>query len=431
MFFSIFTPTHKPDYLIDTFNSLLRQSDHDWEWVVVPNGGCIIPAALRQHPQVRIVTPPDYLGKLGVGGLKRFACEQSRGEWLVELDHDDFLAPHALARIRQAAKESGAGFIYSDFSNFYPNGTCQVYDAAFGWENYTTRLDGREFTAMRAFPVDPSGLAAIFFTPNHVRAWRHDVYRQVDGHDPLLPVCDDYELVLRTYLAGVTFHHIPECLYFYRLQEDGGNTFLERNREIQERQQQIANQYLYRVIAEWCRRETLPMLDLGGAHNSPEGYTSVDVADADICCDIRYGLPLPDNSVGCIRAWDFLEHIPACGSVACQHGADGGPRCTVGVMNEIYRVLVPGGWLISRTPSTEGRGAFQDPSHASFWNPNSFWYYTRREQAGYLRGVTCRFQANRVWQAFPSPWHEQNHILYVFADLVALKGQRQAGICEI
>ena len=123
------------------------------------------------------------------------------------------------------------------------------------------------------------------------------------------------------------------------------------------------------------------MLDLGGGHNSPPGYLSVDIANGDVVCDVRRGLPYPDASVGCVRAYDFLEHMPRCVDSSCRHGDDGGLRCAVGVMNEIYRVLVPGGFLVSRTPSTDGRGAFQDPTHVSFWNQNSFWYYTRREHA--------------------------------------------------
>ena len=173
------------------------------------------------------------------------------------------------------------------------------------------------------------------------------------------------------------------------------------------------------------------MIDLGGRLGRPPGYLGLDYFDGDICCDIRRGLPFADASIGCIRAYDFLEHIPHCRDSACRHGAHGEPLCTVGMMNEIYRVLVPGGWLISRTPSTDGRGAFQDPTHCSFWNLNSFWYYTRREQAQYVAGITCRFQATRLWQAFPSDWHRTHNIPYVYADLVALKGQRQPGVTEI
>jgi len=238
--------------------------------------------------------------------------------------------------------------------------------------------------------------------------------------------------VCRTYLTGAKFHYIPECLYLYRLLPDGQNTYLQRNAEIQQKQQEVSNRYVYDLIAEWAKRMGLPMLDLGGATGCPPGYKSVDLRNADIVCDIRYGLPLADNSVACIRAYDFLEHVPTCRDSTCDHGADGkSPKCVVGLMNEVYRVLAPGGWLVSRTPSTDGRGAFQDPTHVSFWNPNSFWYYTRAEQAKYVPGIRCRFQGTRIWQTFPTEWHKTHNILYVYADLVALKGQRQPGICEI
>jgi len=45
-------------------------------------------------------------------------------------------------------------------------------------------------------------------------------------------------------------------------------------------------------------------------------------------------------------------------------------------MRETHRCLSPQGWLLSQTLSTDRRGAFQDPTHVSFWNSNSFWYYT-------------------------------------------------------
>lgn len=429
--FSVFTPTHNARFLSDTFQSLLQQSRSDWEWVLVPNNGAVIPEYIQAHPQVRVVPAPDWVARLGVGALKRFACEHCAGDWFVELDHDDFLMPEALAEIAIAA-EAGAGFVYSDCANFRSDFSSETFDPAYGWESYEVEFAGVTYTAMRSFPANASSLHQIYYAPNHVRAWRRDAYQQSGGHDSSLPVADDHDLVCRTYLAGVPFKHIEKCLYLYRLIDGGENTYIQRNAEIQARQQAVSDRYLYSLIQEWARRESLPMFDLGGAHNCPPGFQSVDLAGADVNCDIRYGLPFASNSVGCIRAFDFLEHIPTCVDSACNHGADGvSPRCVVGVMNEIYRVLAPGGWLVSRTPSTDGRGAFQDPTHVSFWNPNSFWYYTRREQARFVPGITARFQAVRIWQSFPTEWHKTHNILYVHADLVALKGQRQPGIKEI
>ncbi|MCS6995956.1 MAG: glycosyltransferase [Casimicrobiaceae bacterium] len=432
-FFSVFTPTHRPLYIEDAYRSLCQQTDTDWEWVLLLNGGvrtADLPSALISDPRVRIEVAPDWLSNQGVGALKRLACERARGQWLVELDHDDFLMPQALSCIREAAGR-GAEFVYSDFANFRHDGTCEVYDHRYGWQHYSIEFAGRNYTAMRAFEPTPSSLHLIFYAPNHVRAWARETYLRAGGHDPLLPVADDHDLICRTYLTGARFHHIPECLYLYRLQPDGSNTYLQRNAEIQARQQAVSNRYVYALIQEWCRREGLLMLDLGAAHNPARGFLSLDLQNAQVRCDLLRGLPFADSSIGCVRAYDFLEHIPHCHNSRCSHDpAPGRDLCTVGLMNEIYRVLVPGGWFISRTPSTDGRGAYQDPTHCSFWNPNSFWYYTRAEQARFVPGIRARFQSARIWQDYPTDWHRQHNILYVYADLVALKGQRQPGLIE-
>ena len=47
-------------------------------------------------------------------------------------------------------------------------------------------------------------------------------------------------------------------------------------------------------------------------------------------------------------------------------------------MNEIWRICKPDALVDIRVPSSDGRGAFQDPTHVSFWNINSFHYYTRQ-----------------------------------------------------
>ena len=70
-------------------------------------------------------------------------------------------------------------------------------------------------------------------------------------------------------------------------------------------------------------------------------------------------------------------------------------------------------------PSTDGRGAFQDPTHVSFWNSNSFWYYTKREQAQFI-GEPVKFQLNRISNYFPTDWHKFHNILYTKAHLVKL-----------
>lgn len=419
MKFSIFTPTHDAKHLLEAYNSLAAQTHKDWEWVVVPNNGAKLADDMLSDTRIRILPAPPWLS--GVGAFKRFACSQCEGDYLVELDHDDMLLPTALEKIAK----TGAQFIYSDAAQFRANGEYQLFGKEYGWEHYSQREGDKVHQCNRSFEVNASSMHQIFYAPDHLRAWSKDIYDKVGGHDSNLGVCDDFDLVIRTYLAGATFQHIEECLYLYRIKDDGSNTWLKRNAEIQTKQQELSNKYTHALVHEWCKREDLSKYDFGSGPTPAPGFVGVDLClGEDVWAWFR---GRADNSVGCIRAYDFLEHIPHCRDSACTHNG----RCTVRLMNEIYRVLVPGGWLLSATPSTDGRGAFQDPTHCSFWNSNSFWYYTRQQQRQYVPGITARFQGTRIWQEHPSAWHKEHNLLYVYADLVALKGQRQPGICEV
>ena len=422
MRFSIFTPTHKADYLLDVFESLTKQTFNDWEWVLIPNGKkIIIPNAIRAHPQVRIIPAPKGLNKKGIGALKQFACSQCAGDYLVELDHDDLLTPDALEVIHATAINTGAGFIYSDFSNFYPNDTCQVFGNAYGWQHYPVQVADREYTAMRAFATNPSSLHQIYYAPNHVRVWSREAYLKTGGHDPKLHVVDDHDLLCRTYLAGVEFAHIPQCLYLYRLQANDQNSYLQMNADIQTLQHEVANKYIYQLVMEWCRRNAYPMVDLNQTAMIP-GFITLPSSH-----DFKNGIPLPDNSVGCIRAYDVLQQVRACQGHDCDHGTDGEDLCIVGIMNEIYRVLVPGGWLFCGVPASE---ITRNPVQM-VWNNHSFLHFTDQNHAKYIQGLQCRFQESRIWQAYASDWHEQNDRPHIYANLVALKGQEQPGIISI
>ncbi len=115
-------------------------------------------------------------------------------------------------------------------------------------------------------------------------------------------------------------------------------------------------------------------------------------------------------------------------------------------------MLAPGGFFLIRVPSTTGpmirtpamdggdfhwvasagRGAFQDPTHVSFWNENSFLYYTRSAQARYVPRITARFQVARLRTFYPDDHCAQNAIPYVEAHLIALKdGYSPMGLVEI
>ena len=105
-------------------------------------------------------------------------------------------------------------------------------------------------------------------------------------------------------------------------------------------------------------------LGCGSRKKNPDwfGIDCQDFAGVDLRCDCNKPIPLDDNCADEIHATDFLEHVYN--------------DKRIHIMTEIWRLLKPGGLLISSTPSTDGRGAFQDPTHYAFWNENSFMYFT-------------------------------------------------------
>ena len=107
-------------------------------------------------------------------------------------------------------------------------------------------------------------------------------------------------------------------------------------------------------------------LNLGSGYRPQEGFINIDnraEVSPDLVCDITQPLPFADSSVDYVRAHDILEHIPL--------------GKTHQVIEEIYRILKPGGIFESFTPDAEfGQGAYQDPFHLSFWVEQSWHYYS-------------------------------------------------------
>ena len=402
---SVIIPFHKKDspFLKESIESVQKQIFQDWEIVLVPNGEAL-GSDLSEYagdPKIRVVPfkeKTDYIGK-----IKHFAFMQGSGEILFELDYDDILTSDALLECADAFEDPKIVFVYSNSAEF-KDGTWEPqtdYNSAYGWQYRDKEIDGHKFREAVSFEPSPASISLIFFAPNHFRAWRRDFYHEIGGHNQDLRVCDDQELVIRTYLTSPEgMKHIDKLCYLYRISDS--NIYLKLIKEIEQGTWALYNQYIYALVEKWCDTFGYRKIDIGGRFECPEGYESVDLKDADIKADLKKKWPFKDNSIGLIRAHDILEHLPD-------------QRHT---MQEIYRVLVPGGWLLSQTPSTDGRGAWQDPTHCSFWNQNSFWYYTRAEQAKFIDNKSVRFQVRKLNTEFLNEWCQRHNIPYVVAHLV-------------
>jgi SAM-dependent methyltransferase len=140
----------------------------------------------------------------------------------------------------------------------------------------------------------------------------------------------------------------------------------------------------------------LKRLDFGCGPHPREGFEGVDVRSFDgkvtHVLDLRKPWPWKDGSVAEAHASHFVEHLTASERVH--------------FVNELYRVLVPGGKCTIITPNWSSCRAYGDVTHQ--WPPVSeFWYYYllkewRAINAPHNDGYTCDFDATWGWSLHPS-----------------------------
>ena len=399
MKFSIITPSHKyQTYFDELYASIANQTYSNWEWIVYLNGEFQkdqLSTEILLDERVKIYE--DRSNNTNIGYIKNKAFHLGTGDVLVEVDHDDILVETCLEELSKAYENEEYGFVYSDNAIYHMTDKFIPYTSNNGWTYKDFEWNGMKLISMNAFKPTSHSLSYIWYAPDHVRSWRKDLYVQLGGHDVNLPICDDHELMIRTYL-NTKMYHIPKTLYIYRI--TGDNSYLQRNKDIQIKTKELFNEYAQRLAEYDADQKGLLKIDIGGGLYSRKGYKTFDQEGADVICDLNDGIPLPDNSVGVINASHIIEHL----------------RDPIKTMREIHRVLVHGGWAFIEVPSTDGRGAWQDPTHISFWNENSFWYYTRQQQAQFIRNKTIRFQDFRL----DTIWWD-NNIAITNAWLVANK----------
>ena len=113
-------------------------------------------------------------------------------------------------------------------------------------------------------------------------------------------------------------------------------------------------------------------LDIGCGRNVQPGFVGIDMLDepeVDIVWDLEdIPWPLPDESVLVAIASHVIEHI---------NPVKGG---FLKFMDEVWRVLKPGGEFAIVTPHGSSQGYLQDPTHCNPCNENTFFYFTPDHQ---------------------------------------------------
>lgn len=404
---SVFTPVHAASapFLREAYDSLLAQTV-DWEWVILPNNGGYIPPEIRGDYRVRVISAPLLKG---IGALKHHACMNCQGDQLLEFDADDLLAPTALEECAKAFENPAVQMVYSNCVEFDDKTWVPSlgYSPVYGWQYRVTTFRGHKLLEAVAWPATYQSMRRVLWSPNHLRAFRSSAYKEVGGHDPKLALGDDFDLLCRFYVkyGQAGFRHIDRPLYFYRVHE--ANTVKTQNQALQVQMNKLYLDYIESMAFRWTKDNGLLAVELGAGINPSRNhpYLTVDLHGAELDADLREEWPFLDGGVGIIVARHVIEHLPD----------------TIHFFNEAYRVLAPGGLLMLEVPSVvdaEGKvglGSFRDPTHKSFFCPDTIRYFTQKRFAQFIPAYKGRFQESRI-----ELWNMEPNCPVISAELIRL-----------
>ena len=130
---------------------------------------------------------------------------------------------------------------------------------------------------------------------------------------------------------------------------------------------------------ENSNRENRVVINIGCGSRKGPGHIGLDRyrdSAADVLAELNRGLPFATGSVDEIVAEHVLEHVPD----------------LVALMEEIYRVLAPGGLLRLEVPYFAHPDAWRDPTHVRFFTWESMDYFIDEMKPAVYTGVNFNYR---------------------------------------
>jgi len=237
--FSAFTTSYNSyNKILRAYNSLLKQTLLDWEWIILDDSPTnehfeFLLDKFKQDNRIRLYKRAQNSGN--IGNVKNEAVSLCRGKYVLELDHDDEIMPF-LFKDSAGFFDSNPdyGFIYMDFFNIYENGNNFFYGdfISKGYGAYYTQKYENKWIYVYITPnINNITLSSLTCCPNHPRIWRKSVLLECGNYSEFLPICDDYEILLRTCI-NTKVAKFTKIGYIQYMNEGNNNFSLIRNAEI-------------------------------------------------------------------------------------------------------------------------------------------------------------------------------------------------------
>lgn len=199
--FSVVTPVYDPPapVLRAMLRSVSEQTFGDWQHCLVddrstsPHVRDILDDAAASDPRVRVAYRSD---NGGIVAASNDALAMATGEFVALLDHDDELAPHALAAMDEAiTARPDVDYLYSDEDKI---------DEA-----------GRRHSAFFKPAWSPERFRTQMYTC-HLSVLRRALVEEVGGFRAEFDGSQDWDLILRVTERARQVVHLPDLLYHWR-----------------------------------------------------------------------------------------------------------------------------------------------------------------------------------------------------------------------
>lgn len=238
--FSIFTTCFKSyDYIDTAYESIKRQTLIDWEWVIMDDTPedkhfTFLKEKLSSDNRVRLYKRDRNSGN--IGNVKNEVISLCRGKYILEMDHDDEILNNCLRDAYDIFQtDEQIGFVYGDTIHLYRNGTnfkysdfiCKGYGGY-----YMEKIKGNWVYVYNTPNINNITLSHLVCLPNHPRIWKRSVLMELESYSEFLPICDDYEILLRTCCSEYKVAKNNKAQYIQYMNEGGNNFSNIRNKEI-------------------------------------------------------------------------------------------------------------------------------------------------------------------------------------------------------
>ena len=202
-FFSVIIPTYnRKEFLKKAINSVLEQTEKDWELLIVDDGSSDGSQPLKEEIAKEEIAKEEiakakeekagqnYLKKnihwftrkhFGVSSARNYGVKKAKGKWIAFLDSDDLWHPEKLKKQKEFTRQ---------FPNF------SIFQCEELWVRNNLHANIPKKHHKKSGNIFKPSLEICFITPSAV-CIKKELFEMFGGFDENIPCCEDYDLWLK------------------------------------------------------------------------------------------------------------------------------------------------------------------------------------------------------------------------------------------